>query len=273
MSTPPEEHLPKANFSKASVDRWQVFGGMAGVAALLLSVVLAVKDLVSLSLVASGLMTLVGVALLFHWGRRASGPLAKQFLVPLLVTIVGATTTGYFVGRGVDFAPREGGDSSARSGVPSPEKRTSSAATAPASTPGGVSAVGSSQAGSPDGEPKRHREDRVTLNADRWIDMDAIGTINRGVSDGAKTKDYDLELYYSLTPQNGGVYVLPGVPTYRDCYNASDNSYNFDSDATKKGGSFCMKTSDGRMARVTVDPTGWPKSVVIDFVVWESPGS
>ncbi|MEV1121465.1 hypothetical protein AB0I91_40955 [Actinosynnema sp. NPDC049800] len=93
----------RGTFDKATVDRWQVFGGMAGVAALLLSVVGGIQDQVPLSLVAAGVVTLVGVWLLYRWGRRPRQQLTKHFVVPVLLTVVGAATGGVL--GGLDCAP------------------------------------------------------------------------------------------------------------------------------------------------------------------------
>src|SRR5688500_12842880 len=96
----------RGTFDKATVDRWQVFGGMAGVAALLLSVVGGIQDQVPLSLVAAGVVTLVGVWLLYRWGRRPRQQLTKHFVVPVLLTVVGAATGGVL--GGLELRPTPG---------------------------------------------------------------------------------------------------------------------------------------------------------------------
>lgn len=101
MSEPSGEPEHRSFFSKATVDRWQVFGGMAGVMGLGLSVVSAVKNLVPLSMAASGVVALVGVFLTYRWGRKSGGQTIKGLLVPVVVTIVGATTAGFVGGIGL----------------------------------------------------------------------------------------------------------------------------------------------------------------------------
>lgn len=81
-------------FRKQTVDSWQVFGGVAGVLSLLGSLVAGLSDQKTVLLVAGGLLVLVGVALLYRWGRGMGGTGLGGFAIAVLVTVLGAATGG-----------------------------------------------------------------------------------------------------------------------------------------------------------------------------------
>ncbi|MCC8247232.1 hypothetical protein [Saccharothrix luteola] len=87
--TPPD----RGSFDKATVDRWQVFGGVASVAALLLSLVGGLRNLAPLGLIAAGVVALLGVGLLYRWSRRPRRT-AKGLVPAVVVTVAGVVMAG-----------------------------------------------------------------------------------------------------------------------------------------------------------------------------------
>ncbi|MBB4965812.1 hypothetical protein [Saccharothrix violaceirubra] len=231
------------DFSKETVDRWQVFGGMAGVAALAVSAIGGLKDSLPLSLAAGGVVTLVGVLLLYRWGRQAG---FQRFLIPVVVTLIGALTTGFLIAR--NLSPSTSG-----TGTTGSASRTTAKSVAPAAA----------------GEPARFREGRVVLNEYSWVDLDSHGE-SGGVGSGSPASNgHDLSYSYGLNAAERLAVVSAESPGYRDCYEATDLRTYLDGDTVKRGPAFCVKTSEGRWARVVVDASGWPGSVTLDVVVWE----
>lgn len=232
----------RGSFDKATVDRWQVFGGMAGVAALLLSVIGGLRDLVPLSLVASGVVTLVGVGLLYRWGRRPRQHVARNFVVPVVLTVAGAATAGVLGGM---------------------ELRS------PAGAGEGASADSS---GTRRGDaPAERRNEHVTLNSDFHIDLDTTTAEHRGVA-RQRTDDTDLHFITSVfVPVE--LAVVPAPPSYRDCVDATALTTELPTSRVVDGVAFCVKTTEGRWAGVTVtDVTKVGGSVLeFDLVVWEKP--
>ncbi|MFJ6677036.1 hypothetical protein ACIQMJ_38555 [Actinosynnema sp. NPDC091369] len=261
----------RGTFDKATVDRWQVFGGMAGVAGLLLSVVGGIKDQVPLSLVAAAVVTLVGVWLLYRWGRRPHQQLTKHFVVPVLLTVVGAATGGVL--GGLELRPTPG---TAQPGTTTtttttttvaaqvgtdPTTTTTSAAASTTATVQTSLAAGQVRAG------------EVTLNYDYTIDLDPNTEDNGGV-DAKTTQRTDLKYEGGLRAAHivlvkEKLAELP--PTHQECAAATAVDDYINSDMVGEGASFCVKTTEGRWAGfvvVDVDSYRWVK---FEVAVWEKP--
>ncbi|MFI9012022.1 hypothetical protein ACIGNX_32765 [Actinosynnema sp. NPDC053489] len=260
--TPPD----RGSFDKATVDRWQVFGGMAGVAALLLSVIGGIKDLVPLSLVAAGSVTLVGVWLLYRWGRRPRQHLAKHFVVPVVLTVLGAATAGVLGGLGL--RPIEG------AALPGATTTTTTATTTTTTTTADAPVAGTTTraatgpttttAGPVGGAATEFRSGRVTLNYGYYIDLDSKGP-NGGVSD--KSSRGDLQYISAINADVIAAVTAP--PSLQDCLAATGLADYIPSEKVQEGSAFCVKTSEGRWARVVVVSVEDYRSLVFDLVVWE----
>ncbi|ONI90268.1 hypothetical protein ALI22I_13205 [Saccharothrix sp. ALI-22-I] len=257
----------RGSFDKTTVDRWQVFGGMAGVAALLLSVVGGIQDQVPLSLVAAGAVTLVGVWLLYRWGRRPRQHLAKHFVVPVLLTVVGAATGGVL--GGLELRPTGGtaqpGATTTTTGDTAPTFDSVTTAggtttTTRAATPTTTAAVPAGTA------PSEFRSGRVTLTSGYYIDLDSKGE-NGGVTDGSSSKT-DLQ-YISGLYADDIAPVAGAAPGYQDCISATALTDYVDWDKLEESAAFCVKTTEGRWARIVVVSAENYKTLVFDVVVWE----
>ncbi|MFD1149512.1 hypothetical protein [Saccharothrix hoggarensis] len=264
--TPPD----RGSFDKATVDRWQVFGGMAGVAALLLSVVGGIKDQVPLSLVAAGVVTLVGVWLLYRWGSRPQQHLTKHFVVPVLLTVVGAATAGLL--GGLELRPTPGtaqpGATTTTTTTPTvaAQAETDPSTTTPAAAPTSTTVQAPPAAG-------RLRAGEVTLNYEYTIDLDSTTEENGGVA--AKTSQR-TDLKYEGGLRAASIVLVKeklaeAPPTHQECAAATAVDDYINSDMVGEGASFCVKTTEGRWAGfvvVDVDSYRWVK---FDLVVWEKP--
>ncbi|WP_367137801.1 hypothetical protein [Saccharothrix sp. HUAS TT1] len=260
----------RGSFDKATVDRWQVFGGMAGVAALLLSIIGGIQDLVPLSLVAAGVVTLVGVWLLYRWGRRPQQRLARHFALPTAITIVGAATAGLL--GGLELRPTPG------TALPGGNPSTTTADVAPASDPaaptGGattthVAAAPTTTTAAPVGAgPAEFRSGRVTLTSGYYIDLDSKGE-SGGVTGDSSSK-VDLHYISSLfAEQIAPVATSGSPPSYQDCVSATALNSSIDASAVEQGAAFCLKTTEGRWARVVVVSAEVYQAIEFDLVVWE----
>jgi hypothetical protein len=257
--TPPD----RGSFDKATVDRWQVYGGMAGVAGLLLSVVGGIKDQVPLSLVAAGVVTLVGVWLLYRWGRRPDQQLTKHFVVPVLLTVVGAVTGGVLVG--LELRPTGGSAQPAvttttaatttttTSATQARTDRTTTTTTTPAAD---TSAVGA---------PGEFRSERIALSWSYAIDFDSPEADNRGVLPDL-TSQAEIEYIGGLRGRDLG--VVSGKPSQQDCVRATELLDYVPEEMLVKDAAFCAKTSEGRWSRFIVVKAG-DNRLEFDLVVWE----
>ncbi|MFE9749791.1 hypothetical protein ACFYOT_33180 [Saccharothrix saharensis] len=250
-------------FDKATVDRWQVFGGMAGVAGLLLSVVGGLKDQVPLSLVAAGAVTLVGVWLLYRWGRRPNQQLTKHFVVPVLLTVVGAATGGVLVG--LELRPTGGSAQPATTSTTtttSSEAATGDATTTRAASGPTTTATSAVPVGTTDAE---FRSGPVRLTSGYYIDLDSKGD-NGGVTreDSPKT---DLQYISGLYADK--IAVVATRPSLADCRAATALDTYIDSKAVQEGSAFCVQTSEGRWAGLVVKTVEDYKHLEFDLVVWE----
>jgi hypothetical protein len=218
----------RGSFDKATVDRWQVFGGMAGVAALLLSVVGGIKDLIPLSLVAAGAVTLLGVVLLFRWRRPPRTRPPWLFALPVLVTVGGAVATGVFgtleLRAGAEETPAHTGTTSAD-----------------------------------------HRVDiGVELGEGFSIDLDSTDE-DGGVSTGPAA---DVDLSFASDGLSGDhLVVVSGSQGHKGCAAAKSRVDRLSRDLVRPGAILCALTSEGRWARVTVVSAD-QDSVEFDLVVW-----
>lgn len=229
----------RGSFDKATVDRWQVYGGMAGVAALLLSVVGGIQDLVPLSLVAAGVVTLVGVTLLFRWGRRPQRHTITAFVLPVVVTIVGAATAGLLGGLELGTEVVE---------------------------PSGVVDARTSTTNPPGGAQGERRSGHVSLTSNYHIDLDTTTAPNAGVTREG-TRDTDLHFILSVFTAKD-VARVPGPPSYQDCVSATGLRNGIDDGELEKGAAFCVQTTEGRWAGLTITEVG-SDSLEFDLVVWE----
>jgi hypothetical protein len=257
--TPPD----RGSFDKATVDRWQVYGGMAGVAALLLSVVGGIKDQVPLSLVAAGVVTLVGVWLLYRWGRRPRQQLTKHFVVPVLLTVVGAVTGGVLVG--LELRPAGGSAQPAATGTTSTTTTTTSAAqvgTDRSSTTTTTPPTTDTSAGHTSGD---FRAERIALSWSYAIDFDSPEADNRGVLPDL-TSQAEIEYIGGLRGRDLG--VVSGKPSQQDCVRATELLDYVPEEMLVKDAAFCAKTSEGRWSRFIVVKAG-DNRLEFDLVVWE----
>ncbi|TQM84230.1 hypothetical protein FHX81_6670 [Saccharothrix saharensis] len=262
----------RGTFDRATVDRWQVFGGMAGVAGLLLSVVGGIQDQVPLSLVAAGVVTLVGVWLLYRWGRRPRQQLTKHFVVPVLLTVVGAATGGVLGGLELRPTPGTGQPAAttttttvaAKAGG-SPSTPTEEPTTGATTTRTTTTVVPAPPVGG------QVRAGQVTMNYDYSIDLDSTTDENGGVT-AKSTQRTDLKY-------EGGFRATPIVlvaeklaeapPTYQECAAATAVDDYIEGDAVVQGASFCVKTTEGRWAGLVVVDVESYNKVKFDLVVWE----
>ncbi|MFE2751289.1 hypothetical protein ACFXGA_04740 [Actinosynnema sp. NPDC059335] len=255
----------RGSFDKATVDRWQVFGGMAGVAALLLSVIGGIQDQVPLSLIAAGVVTLVGVWLLYRWGRRPHQQLTKHFLVPVLLTVVGAATAGLL--GGLELRPTAG------TAQPGTTTTTTTGSPGTSDTPVATTGAGAGQTTTTTAVPAgptgaEFRSGRVELTAGYYIDFDSLGD-NGGVSDKNSSKA-DMQ-YISGLYADKIVAVGTARPSLADCRAATGLTSSIDSQAVQEGAAFCVQTSEGRWAGLVVVSVEDYKQVVFDLVVWDKP--
>ncbi|MEV8443029.1 hypothetical protein AB0425_37090 [Actinosynnema sp. NPDC051121] len=269
--TPPD----RGSFDKATVDRWQVYGGMAGVAGLLLSVVGGIKDQVPLSLLAAGVVTLVGVWLLYRWGRRPRQQLTKHFVVPVLLTVVGAATGGVLVG--LELRPTGGSAQPATTGTTTTTTTTTAGdrESSPVATKTAAAArtttTTTTVAPAPEGQV---RGGQVTMNYDYSIELDSTTEQNGGVT-AKQTQRTDLKY-------EGGFRAAQVVlvaeklaetpPTYQECVAATAVDDYIDSDLVRQGASFCVKTTEGRWAGLVVVDVDSYRWVKFDLAVWNTPG-
>lgn len=84
----------QSGVQKRTVDSGQVFGGVAGVLSLLGSWVGVVGDQLTVPLVTGVVLVLIGAFLLYRWGGGARKGSPVGFVVPVLVTVLGAATAG-----------------------------------------------------------------------------------------------------------------------------------------------------------------------------------
>ncbi|GAB3010125.1 hypothetical protein [Saccharothrix stipae] len=221
----------RGSFSKATVDRWQVLGGVASVAALLLSLVGGLRNLAPLGLIAAGVVMVLGVGLLFRW-RRNPQRTAKGLVPAVTVTVVGVVTAGVLGWLELrPAAPRDAApqDSAAQNSAPQD-------GTAPAA----------------------FREESIRLTAGTSIDFD-ITTENGGVS-AYRTPQTDLTFDKGL--QAGHLVVIEEPPSYRSCTTSAKSVTTVGLEEVGHGSAFCVKTSEGRWAQLVV--------VMIDGAVFES---
>jgi hypothetical protein len=249
------------SFSKATVDRWQVFGGMAGVAALLLSVVGSIQNLVPFSLIAAGVVTVVGVALLYRWGRRPQQHVARHFVVPVALTIVGAATAGVL--GGMELRPTTG---TAQPGANPSTTTTTRTTTAPvgndrSSTPAATSTTGTPAAGQPD----ELRVERIILSWSYAIDFDAPDAENGGVTQDMTTRS-EVEYIGGLRARD--LAVASGKPLQQDCARITQLLDYVPEEKLVESAAFCVKTSEGRWSRIVV-VKAVDNALEFDLVVWE----
>ncbi|MBB5804411.1 hypothetical protein F4560_004179 [Saccharothrix ecbatanensis] len=227
----------RRSFDKSTVDRWQVFGGMAGVAALVLSVLGGVRDLVPLSLVAAGVVTLVGIGLLHRWSRRPPRT-AKGAVLPVAVTVVGLVTAAVLGLLELRPADRP--------------------------APTGDGQTGDGQTG--DGQTAAEfRTGTVRLNAGSSIDFDTTAE-GDGVSAFPTPR---TDLTFDRSVQAGHLVVLDGPRSYRSCATSADPATTVAFEQVEHGSALCVKTSEGRWAGlvvVMVDGAVFE----FDLVVWET---
>ncbi|MER5266860.1 hypothetical protein ABTZ99_32675 [Actinosynnema sp. NPDC002837] len=253
----------RGTFDKATVDRWQVFGGMAGVAALLLSVVGGIQDQVPLSLVAAGVVTLVGVWLLYRWGRRPRQQLTKHFVVPVLLTVVGAATGGVL--GGLELRPTPGTaqpGATTTTTTTSSEAATDDATTTRAAAGPTTTATSAAPVGTTDGV---FRSGPVKLTSGYYIDLDFKGD-NGGVTEKDSPKS-DLQYISGLYADKIAAVAAP--PSLADCRAATALDTYIDSKAVQEGSAFCVQTSEGRWAGLVVKAVEDYKLLDFDLVVWD----
>ncbi|MGW4114478.1 hypothetical protein ACWEFJ_26695 [Actinosynnema sp. NPDC004786] len=255
----------RGSFDKATVDRWQVFGGMAGVAALLLSVIGGIQDQVPLSLIAAGVVTLVGVWLLYRWGRRPDQQLTKHFVVPVLLTVVGAATGGLL--GGLELRPAAG------TAQPGTTTTTTSESPGASDTPAATTGAGAGQTTTTAAVPAgstgtEFRSGRVELTAGYYIDFDSRGD-NGGVTKYDSPKA-DMQ-YISGLFADKIVKVETARPSLADCRAATGLNGAVESEVVQEGSAFCVQTSEGRWAGLVVVSVEDYKQVVFDLVVWDKP--
>ncbi|MCE6994913.1 hypothetical protein LZG04_08855 [Saccharothrix sp. S26] len=263
----------RGSFDKATVDRWQVFGGMAGVAGLVLSVLGGIKDQVPLSLLAAGAVTLVGVWLLYRWGRRPDQQLTKHFVVPVLLTVVGAVTGGVLVG--LELRPTDGSAQPATTGTTTTttagDRESSPAATTTAAAARTTTTTTTTAAPVPEGQLRRGQ---VTMNYDYSIELDSTTEQNGGVTAKATQR---TDLKYEGGFRAAQVVLVAeklaeAPPTYQECVAATAVDDYIDSDFVRQGASFCVKTTEGRWAGLVVVDVDSYRWVKFDLAVWNTPG-
>lgn len=254
----------RSSFDKATVDRWQVFGGMAGVAALALSVLGAVKDLLPLSLVVSGGVTLVGVVLLYQWGRRFAERGARGFLVPVAITVLGAVVTGVISGAGFRPAIDNALGTSNTTTTTTTTTTTSGTDVDAAGTPAAPTTTAKAARG--DGAvPARFRDERITLNNSSWIDLDSTGENGGVTGDEEGNSDFGF-----LTGIDGkDMVVLEAEPSYQNCMAGTAITSYIEQEKVVEGLSFCLKTTSGRRAGVRVESVEPHEVLKFHVVVWE----
>jgi hypothetical protein len=279
------EQQRSPSFSKDTVDRWQVFGGIAGVAGLILALLGYVKDFVPLLLLVSIAMVMGGSVLLYRWGRRRevhpggrlSKALVANFLIPLLTTCLGAGLVGSSIERNVSLPARE--HDGARKG--SSVQSTSTGVTSTDVTEGVATSQSSPidpttsvQGSSPAVSaakivPKVWRDDALsmTIHYQGSVDFDSQGD-NRGSSSG-RPDGYDI-LFDSNVYFPGSAALIEGVPEYEDCRKVTGLQDEIDGRLFKKDKAFCIKTTEGRLVRAVVVSSSYADVLVLDsIVVWD----
>ncbi len=261
------------SFDKATVDRWQVFGGAASVVALLLSVVSGIRNLVPLSLLAAGVVTVLGIGLLYRWGRRPQRHVTRHFVLPVLITVVGAATAGVLGGlelRPAAGSAEPGADPSTTTAGPTTGS-TTEPATDPTTTTKAVAATTTTTSGvarPAGGEPSVHRSGPVTISADFAIDLDSTGE-NGGVTDDISEKvDFRYDKILGIRADH--FLLLPGTPSYQECVSGTGRIAEASQSDVDPGESFCVKTSEGRWARLAVVESD-RAALKFDVVVWNKP--
>ncbi|MEU4767220.1 hypothetical protein AB0H12_28585 [Actinosynnema sp. NPDC023794] len=252
----------RATFDKATVDRRQVFGGMAGVAGLLVSVFGGIKDHVPLSLFAAGAVTLVGVWLLYRWGRRPRQHLTKHFVLPVLLTVVGAATGGVL--GGLELRPTGGSAQPAVTTTTATTTPTTTSATQ-ARTDRSSTTTAPAADTSAAGAPGEFRSERIALSWSYAIDFDAPDAENRGVLQDL-TNQAEIEYIDGLRGRDLG--VVTGKPSQQDCVRATELLDYVPEEMLVKDAAFCAKTSEGRWSRFIVVKAG-DNRLEFDLVVWE----
>jgi hypothetical protein len=220
--TPLDGPPSRPSFAKETVDRWQVFGGVAGVVALGVTVLSAAKDLVPLSLAVSVGVAFVGVFLFYRWGRSISGR-NSAFVIAAVVTLVGAATAGFTAGVGV---------------------RSSTLAVNSSATKSAGRTVAS--------ESGTYWQGALTMRSGQYLDLDSSEG-EKGLQEtftaGADIK-YDTHI---LGMRSGGhMAFVSNSATYQDCATATALVESLPSEKVEDGSAFCVETTEGRWARVTV---------------------
>ncbi|MGM1065405.1 hypothetical protein [Saccharothrix sp. Mg75] len=232
----PEQEKEPVAFRRGTVDRWQVYGGVAGVLSLLLTVLGGLADLVQPALVAAVAATLAGVVLLFRWGRDP-GPL--RFVLPVLLAVGGAVASGVLV----------------RPGPP--------AAVGAGTTTPGTGSTTTSAAGRGSGEFRVQQG--VILRRGQAVDLDARDADNAGIVH-APTSDTDLEHRDGLRARD--LAPVAGRPGLHACAAVPSLTTHVPADRVGEGTAFCVRTSGGRWARVLVTSAA-ADAVEFDLVVWD----
>jgi hypothetical protein len=261
MSEPSRGPQPSQSFSKATVDRWQVFGGVAGVVALGLTVVNAIKDVIPLSFAASIVVAIVGIVLLNRWGSQSDQRTLRTFLIPILVTVVGAATAGVTGGLSLQ---KTIGTVSMEKVLPvdsSGNRVPQSTNTSTTANPPGSSKTSSSDSGTSSSNPSNApvatnvevlRQERLTIHRGLYLDLDSLNK-DRGIQK-TSTPSADLNFYGSIVMGGGGkvyAYASDGF-SYDDCAATVARTEYVSTSEFEEGSKFCLKTTEGRWALLTV---------------------
>lgn len=263
-----------------------MFGGVAGVASVVITLVGFVNDHLPVGVVAGLVAMLIGVWLLYRWGRgqdRARS--GRRFLLPVAATVVGAALAS--VSATLTFVDPGGASADDGSGAtsgPSPgattttsAKRAASAGTTTTTPPttSPTTSTGAATAGPPSTAEERAGAD-IAINREYGIDLDSpdpdwemekVGGVCGGEFDFCHTWS-DLAAPEDLAKVAGEV-------DHAACAASSGRTREVDMEDVRVGDVYCVKTEGGRWARVTIKgkaPTAQP-SITVDVLVWDAPGA
>ena len=235
-----EEKKPASPLGKGPVDRWQVLGGMAGVASLVLTALGGIKETISLWVIAGVLgiaAACIGVVLLHRWGKSGAQQTSRRFIAATAVTLVGAATVG--LSGGIIFRP-DGG--------------------AP-----------------PAGNAEILRQEQLTIHRGQYVNLDSTSR-DKGIMDGSKPgAGADLGFYGSTVTSGRAepksIAVGSNLVSRDDCSGTTVMEISFTADRLEEGYTFCVKTTEGRWARMAVmhrRPSENAENDQIDFkiLVW-----
>jgi hypothetical protein len=251
---------------KATVDRWQVLGGMAGVASVVITLIGAATSTFPVAVVAGVVLAVIGVALLFRWGRDQKRPrTAKRFALPVVITVVGTVLASV----SATLAATPGTPSSSAVGSTDSPVTTTKATTSsstPATTP----------ASAPATDPAPGRTDTIHLTQYYGVDLDSEASDwgNVRYQFDSETRDFDLYFDYGNLLTSGDLAWRGKEPVDRTtCDSSTGRVRKVVLKELKEGDVYCVRTTEGRQASVTLkakdlNENGALGKLTVEVVVW-----